>query len=200
MPTLVNVLNDFSLYKRFPMLMLSLKRIGIVAMAATLTLGLLTAASIAGHHNHEDAKKGDKRTTVVDAAAGNKQFSTLVAALKAGDLVETLNGKGPFTVFAPTNAAFEKLDDGVVESLLKPENKETLQQILTYHVVPGTAMAKDVVKLDEVKTVQGSDVSIAVTDKGVFLNETVKVIKTDIKTDNGVIHVIDSVLLPPSDE
>lgn len=179
---------------------LSLERVGIVAMAATLSLGLLTAASIAGHHKHDDGKKGDKRTTVVDAAAGNKQFSTLVAALKAGDLVETLNGKGPFTVFAPTNAAFEKLDDGVVESLLKPENKATLQQILTYHVVPAKAMAKDVVKLDNVKTVQGSNVSINVTDQGVFLNDNVKVIKTDIKTDNGVIHVIDTVLLPPSGE
>lgn len=180
---------------------LSPARIGIVAMAATLSVGLLSAASIAGHHKHDDAKSGEaKKTTVVDVAASNKQFSTLVTAVKAAGLVETLKSEGPFTVFAPTNAAFKKLDKGTLEMLLKPENKETLQQVLTYHVVPAKAMAADVVKLDSVKTVQGSAVSIKVTDEGVMLNDDVAVTKTDIKADNGVIHVIDTVLLPPSDE
>ncbi|MFW5682105.1 MAG: fasciclin domain-containing protein [Phycisphaeraceae bacterium] len=176
-------------------------RIGIVAMAATLSIGLLSAASIADHHKHDDAKKGDdKKTTVVDVAASNEQFSTLVTAVKAAGLAETLESEGPFTVFAPTNAAFEKLDEGVLESLLEPENKALLQQVLTYHVVPTRAMAEDVVKLDSVNTVQGSAVSIKVTDKGVMLNDNVAVTKTDIKADNGVIHVIDTVLLPPSGE
>ena len=180
---------------------LPLARIGIVAMAATLTLGLLSAASIAGYGGTGDSKKSEaKKTTIVDVAASNKQFSTLVTAVKAAGLVDTLKSEGPFTVFAPTNAAFEKLDKGTLETLLKPENKKMLQQVLTYHVVPAKAMAKDVVKMDSVKTVQGSSVSIKVTDKGVMLNNDVAVTMTDITADNGVIHVIDTVLLPPSGE
>jgi uncharacterized surface protein with fasciclin (FAS1) repeats len=134
---------------------------------------------------------------IVDTAAGNKDFSTLVAAVKAAGLVETLKSKGPFTVFAPTNAAFAKLPAGTVESLLKPENKATLVKILTYHVVSGKVLAADVVKLDGkmVKTVQGSDVSIAVAAGKVKVNDS-NVIATDIETSNGVIHVIDTVLLP----
>jgi uncharacterized surface protein with fasciclin (FAS1) repeats len=134
---------------------------------------------------------------IVDTAAGNKDFSTLVAAVQAAGLVETLKSKGPFTVFAPTNAAFAKLPAGTVESLLKPENKATLVKILTYHVVSGKVLAADVVKLNGkmVKTVQGSDVSIAVADGKVKVNDS-NVVATDIETSNGVIHVIDTVLLP----
>jgi uncharacterized surface protein with fasciclin (FAS1) repeats len=133
--------------------------------------------------------------TVVENAAANADFSTLVAAVKAAGLVETLSGSGPFTVFAPTNAAFEKLPEGTVEDLLKPENKGKLVQILTYHVVPGKVMAKDVVSLKKASTVEGSAVAIAV-NSGVVTIDNAKVIKTDINSKNGVIHVIDTVLLP----
>ncbi len=136
--------------------------------------------------------------TLVEVAAGNSTFSTLVAAVKAGGLVETLSGKGPFTVFAPTNEAFAKLPKGTVESLLLPENKEKLVAVLTYHVVPGAVMAADVVKLDGkmVKTVQGSEVMVSVKDGKVMVNKS-NVTAVDVKASNGVIHVIDAVLLPP---
>jgi uncharacterized surface protein with fasciclin (FAS1) repeats len=136
--------------------------------------------------------------TIVEVAAGNSTFSTLVAAVKAGELVETLSGKGPFTVFAPTNEAFAKLPKGTVESLLLPENKDKLVSILTYHVVPGAVMAADVVKLDGkmVKTAQGSEVKIGVKDGKVKVNDS-NVTAVDVKASNGVIHVIDAVLLPP---
>jgi uncharacterized surface protein with fasciclin (FAS1) repeats len=137
--------------------------------------------------------------TIVEIAAGNKDFKTLVAAVTAADLVEVLSGKGPFTVFAPTNEAFAKLPKGTVESLLKPENKKKLIAVLTYHVVPGKVMAKDVVKLTEAKTVQGSKVTIAVKDGTVMIDKA-KVVTTDIVAKNGVIHVIDSVILPKSDD
>jgi uncharacterized surface protein with fasciclin (FAS1) repeats len=133
--------------------------------------------------------------TVVEIAAGNKDFSTLVAAVKAAGLAETLSGKGPFTVFAPTNAAFEKLPKGTVESLLKPENKKKLVAILTYHVVAGKVMAADVVKLDKAKTVQGQEVKIVAGKDGVKVDNA-SVVKTDIVGSNGVIHVIDTVILP----
>ncbi len=132
--------------------------------------------------------------TVVDIAAGNADFSTLVAAVKAAGLVDTLNGAGPFTIFAPTNAAFEKLPKGTVEELLKPENKAKLTAILTYHLVAGKVMAADV-KTMMAKTVQGGSLDIKVTDGGVTVNGA-KVVKTDIVGTNGVIHVIDSVLMP----
>jgi uncharacterized surface protein with fasciclin (FAS1) repeats len=133
--------------------------------------------------------------TIVEVAAANKDFSTLVAAVKAADLVETLSGKGPFTVFAPTNAAFDKLPDGTLEDLVKPENKKKLVGILTYHVVAGKVKAKDVVKLTEAETVQGSKVEIKVKD-GTVMIDNAKVVKTDISCKNGVIHVIDAVILP----
>lgn len=141
------------------------------------------------------AEQGDGKS-VVDIAVANKDFSTLVAAVKAAGLVETLSGKGPFTVFAPTNAAFAKLPKGTVESLLKPENKDQLVSILTYHVVPGKVMASDVVKIDEAKSVQGQMIKVDVKDGSVILNGSSKVVKTDIVGSNGVIHVIDSVILP----
>lgn len=132
---------------------------------------------------------------IVDTAVKAGKFNTLVAAVKAAGLVETLKGEGPFTVFAPTDEAFAKLPKGTVESLLKPENKEKLIAILTYHVVPGKVMAKDVVNLTEAKTVQGSAVKIAVNGGKVSIDGA-NVVKTDIETSNGVIHVIDAVILP----
>ena len=132
--------------------------------------------------------------TIVEIAAGNPDFSTLVAAVGAAGLVETLNGEGPFTVFAPTNEAFAALPAGVLDALLLPENKDALVKILTYHVVPGTVMAADVAAGD-VATVEGQNITIA-TDGGVTVNGAA-VVQTDIVGSNGVIHVIDQVLLPP---
>ena len=136
---------------------------------------------------------------IVDTAAGADNFKTLVAAVKAAGLVDTLKGDGPFTVLAPTDEAFAKLPEGTVESLLKPENKDKLVAILKYHVIPARAMAADVVKLDgqSVKTVLGDAVKIAVKDGKVTVDGA-NVVKTDIECSNGVIHVIDAVILPPS--
>jgi len=136
-----------------------------------------------------------EQKTIVGVAAGAGQFNTLVAAVKAAGLVETLNGKGPFTVFAPTDEAFAKLPAGTVENLLKPENKEKLVAILTYHVVPGKVMARDVVSLTSAKTVNGKSVTIS-QQNGAVMVDNARVIKTDIAASNGVIHVIDSVILP----
>lgn len=131
---------------------------------------------------------------IVDAAVFNK-FETLVAAVQAAELVDTLKGEGPFTVFAPTDEAFAKLPAGTLEDLLKPENKQTLTNILLYHVVPGRVLAEDVVKLTEAETALGQKVTIKVEDGKVFINDA-QVIVTDVKTTNGVIHVIDTVILP----
>ena len=133
---------------------------------------------------------------IVDTAVAAGQFKTLAAALNAADLVGTLKGDGPFTVFAPTDEAFAKLPAGTVENLLKPENKDQLVAILTYHVVPGSVMAADVVKLDEAKTVNGKMVDINVKGDTAMVNNA-KVTKADIPASNGVIHVIDTVILPP---
>jgi len=130
----------------------------------------------------------------VAVASGVDNFRTLVAAVKAAGLVETLQGKGPFTVFAPTDAAFAKLPVGTVENLLKPENKEKLAAILTYHVVPGKVLSADV-KTSEAKTVQGQSVKLVVSDAGVTVDNA-KVVKTDVLAQNGVIHVIDTVIIP----
>lgn len=134
---------------------------------------------------------------VVEIAAGNSDFSTLVAAVKAAGLAETLSGKGPFTIFAPTNAAFAKLPAGTVEGLLKPENKEKLAGILTYHVVAAKVLAADV-KSGKVATVNGKEVDIKVADGKVTVDGAT-VVKTDIVGANGVIHVIDTVILPKAD-
>lgn len=131
---------------------------------------------------------------IVDTAVA-AHFNTLVAAVKAADLVQTLKGAGPFTVFAPTDEAFAKLPAATLADLLKPENKAKLKAILTYHVVAGKVMAADVVKLHSATTVQGTDVAIVVADGKVTVNGA-KVLKTDILTTNGVIHVIDTVILP----
>ncbi len=132
--------------------------------------------------------------TIVGVAAGAGQFNTLVAAVKAAGLVDTLNGKGPFTVFAPTDDAFAKLPAGTLESLLKAENKEKLAGILTYHVVAGKVMAADV-KTSSVKTVNGKEAAIKVNAGKVTIGAA-NVVKTDIAASNGVIHVIDTVLIP----
>ena len=134
---------------------------------------------------------------VVENAVAAKKFKTLVAAAKAAGLDTVLSGEGPFTVFAPTDEAFAKLPKGTVESLLKPENKDKLAGILKYHVVPGKVMSKAVVDLDKAKTVQGQEVTIKV-EGGTVMIDKAKVVKTDINSSNGVIHVIDSVLLPKS--
>ncbi len=132
---------------------------------------------------------------IVDTAAAAGSFKTLVAAVQAAGLVETLKGKGPFTVFAPTDEAFAKLPSGTLESLLKPENKDKLKGILTYHVVPGKVMAKDVVGLKEAKTVNGQMLTITVKDGKVMVDKA-NVVKTDVAASNGVIHVIDAVVMP----
>jgi uncharacterized surface protein with fasciclin (FAS1) repeats len=135
------------------------------------------------------------QTDVVDTAVAAGDFATLVTAIKAAGLVETLKGDGPFTVFAPTDEAFGKLPSGTLESLLNPENKQKLSSILTYHVVPGKVMASEVVNLSDAKTVNGQLLMIKTSDGAVTVNNA-KVIKTDIDCSNGVIHVIDTVLLP----
>jgi len=132
---------------------------------------------------------------IVDTAVSAGSFNTLVAALKAAGLVDTLKGPGPFTVFAPTDEAFAKLPPGTVEDLLKPENKAKLTAILTYHVVAGKVMAKEAMKLHEAKTVNGEDLTIKTSMGSVMINNA-KVVKADIVCSNGVIHVIDTVLLP----
>ena len=131
---------------------------------------------------------------IVDTAVGAGQFRTLAAALQAAGLVDTLKGAGPFTVFAPTDAAFAKLPKGTVEDLLKPENKGKLTAILTYHVVPGKVTAADVAKLTAAKTVQGG--SVRVSTKGGVMIDNAHVTTADVTASNGVIHIIDTVLMP----
>lgn len=145
------------------------------------------SSSYASHH-------GEKKD-IVDVAAQNGSFTTLVAAVKAAGLVETLKGDGPFTVFAPTDEAFSKLPEGTVEMLLKPENKDKLVAILTYHVVAGKVMAADVVKVESAVTVQGQKVLVNVNGTKVMINNA-HVVTADVKASNGVIHVIDTVLMP----
>lgn len=135
----------------------------------------------------------ENNNTIVDIAAGNDTFSTLVQAVQAADLVDTLAGDGPFTVFAPTNEAFEKLPEGTLEELLN--DKQRLTQILTYHVVPGKVMAADVVSLSTADTVQGGKLQITTQNGTVQINDST-VVQTDIEASNGVIHVVDTVLIP----
>jgi uncharacterized surface protein with fasciclin (FAS1) repeats len=138
--------------------------------------------------------------TIVDVAAGNEDFSTLVTAVTAADLAETLSGDGPFTVFAPTDDAFAALPAGTLDDLLLPENKDTLTAILTYHVVAGEVMSADLTDGQEVETVQGEILTVGVTDSGVTLTDasgnTVNVVTADVDASNGVIHAIDGVLIP----
>jgi uncharacterized surface protein with fasciclin (FAS1) repeats len=151
-----------------------------VLLAGAFVLALSSAASAAD---------------IEDTAAAAGQFQTLVAAVKAAGLVDTLKGPGPFTVFAPTDEAFAKLPAGTVESLLKPEKNAKLQSILTYHVIPGKVMSRELVKLDSAKTVEGGSIAIQTMGGGVMVNNA-HVTQADIVASNGVIHVIDTVILP----
>jgi len=144
--------------------------------------------SIPAHSAHHEKD-------IVDTAVKAGSFNTLVAAVTAADLVETLKSEGPFTVFAPTDEAFAKLPEGTVENLLKPENKEKLQAVLLYHVVPGKVTAAEVVKVSSAKTANDMKLAIMVDGNTVKVNEA-QVVQTDIMTSNGVIHVIDTVLIP----
>ena len=164
-----------------------------------VTLGLfaLVVVGLAGYFvKPQTAMAADEpKKTIVDIAAGADNFKTLVAALKAGGLVDTLKGNGPFTVFAPTDEAFAKLPAGTLDDLLKPQNKEKLVGILTYHVVPAKAMAKDVAGMSSAKTVNGKSLTLKAADGKVTVGNAT-VTKADIEASNGVIHVIDTVLLP----
>ena len=135
---------------------------------------------------------------IVDTAVGAGSFTTLAKALTAADLVATLKGPGPFTVFAPTDEAFAKLPAGTVDTLLKPENRDKLRRILTYHVVAGKVLAADVVKVSSAKAVSGDTLRIAVSG-GTVMVDAARVVKADIAASNGVIHVVDTVLLPPGE-
>jgi uncharacterized surface protein with fasciclin (FAS1) repeats len=159
-------------------------------MRKLLSLAVLVGMSVPAFAAEKD---------IVDTAVAAGQFNTLVAAVKAAGLVDTLKGDGPFTVFAPTDDAFAKLGKDTIADLLKPENKKKLTAILTYHVVPGKVLAADVVKLDgkKVKTVEGASVAVKVDGGSVYIDKA-KVVKADIITSNGVIHVIDTVLMPPT--
>ncbi|GAC30563.1 fasciclin domain-containing protein [Brumicola pallidula] len=159
----------------------------IKLVSAALLAAVFSANVMAGNYG--------SKMDIVETAASNSDFSTLVAAVKAAGLVDALKADGPLTVFAPTNEAFAKLPAGTVESLLLPENKDKLVQILTYHVVAGEVMAADVVKLTSATTLEGSDITVAVSDGGVKVDNA-NVVTTDIKTSNGVIHVIDTVIMP----
>jgi uncharacterized surface protein with fasciclin (FAS1) repeats len=168
----------------------------VAALAAAVTLSPSLFAGECSASKDTAAATCTAGKDLVAVASGADNFKTLVAAVKAAGLVETLQSKGPYTIFAPTDAAFAKLPAGTVESLLKPENKEKLVAILTYHVVSGKVLAADV-KTGEAKTVQGQSVKLVVSDAGVTVDNA-KVIKTDVLADNGVIHVIDTVILPKS--
>lgn len=161
---------------------------GITSMAAVVlaVVGLAIGSNFARATNQD----------VVDTAVDAGQFKTLATALKAAGLIETLKRPGPFTVFAPTDEAFAKLPPGTVENLLKPENKAKLTAILTYHVVPGAVKAEEVTKLNEAKTVNGAMVKVSSDAGNVMINDA-KIVTADIAASNGVIHVIDKVILPP---
>lgn len=176
-----------------PMRLLNRSRsvLSLLVLVTVLFTGTMYAS--AGSYGDKKAKKQD----IVDTAVGAGDFQTLVAAVQAAELVETLKGEGPFTVFAPTDEAFAKLPDGTVETLLLPENKDQLIAILTYHVVPGKVTAADVVKLKEAKSVNGKGIPIMVEGETVKVDNAT-VVKPDIMASNGVIHVIDTVILPES--
>jgi len=158
---------------------------------AICTLALSSFAFIpAAQANHHGVKED-----IVDVAMENGSFNTLVTAVKAAGLVETLKGDGPFTVFAPTDEAFAKLPEGTLDMLLLPENKEKLTSILTYHVVAGKVTAAEVMKVDTAATVQGQKVTVTTNDGKVMVNNA-HVVMADVEASNGVIHVIDNVLMP----
>ncbi len=168
-----------------------LPRIAALALAIPFALGLLVLPQATEASSHRAAPQD-----IVDIAAGNESFATLVAAVQAAGLVDVLKGPGPFTVFAPTNDAFAKLPEGTVANLLKPENKDQLVAILTYHVLPARVMSGDLAgKRVEAATVQGQSVTVDATAGGVTVDGA-NVVQADIAASNGVIHVIDTVILP----
>lgn len=191
-------------------------KIGFVKLFVATALVTASAAVFADHHmkdKMDDSMGESEKMTenasmnIVESASKADSLSTLVAAIKAADLVETLSGSGPFTVFAPTNAAFEKLPEGTVETLLKPENKEKLKSILTYHVVAAKAtssaamkMVKDDGGAHPATTVQGGEITLSLEGKSLMVEDangnTAKVTKADMMQSNGVVHVIDTVLMP----
>lgn len=183
------------------------------ALAAAMMLGTMdlsgTAFAMGCGADHVEAAHGKKAEAaayrdagpevhsmdIVEIAVSAGSFNTLVAAVRAAGLVETLQGEGPFTLFAPTDAAFAKLPEGTVESLLEPGNRSRLQAILTYHVVPGKVLSADVLKIDSARTVQGEDLTVRASDGKVMVDDA-EVTRVDLLASNGVIHVIDSVMLP----
>jgi uncharacterized surface protein with fasciclin (FAS1) repeats len=165
------------------------KLTAMVTAAAVLALGSVTASA------YESSAKKQAPADIVDTAVAAGSFNTLVAAVQAAGLVETLKGDGPFTVFAPTDAAFAALPEGTVESLLKPENRDQLVAVLTYHVVPGKVTAAEVVNLSEAGTVNGANVTIS-SSYGKVKIDGATVVQADVMASNGVIHVIDQVILP----
>ncbi len=164
------------------------------SILSAILFGVLALVSPAAAAEPKAAPKD-----IVDTAVAAGSFKTLAAALGAANLVETMKGAGPFTVFAPTDEAFAKLPKGTVENLLKPENKEKLIAILTYHVVSGKVMAKTAVTLDKATALNKKNIALAVVEKTLTLNKSAKVVTADIECSNGVIHVIDTVILPPAE-
>lgn len=162
---------------------------GLVALVAIIAFAAPASGQYMSSHSHEK--------DIVETAVSAGTFQTLVAAVRAAGLVETLQGEGPFTVFAPTDEAFAKLPAGTVEELLKEENREQLISILTYHVVPGKLLAEEVLQLKGAETAQGQSVRFSLRDGGAYIDDA-RIIRTDIEASNGVIHVIDSVILPES--
>jgi uncharacterized surface protein with fasciclin (FAS1) repeats len=162
---------------------------------------LITPVAFAGGNDCKGQHSGVQKVSykassdIVDTAVAAGKFNTLVAAVQAAGLVETLKGEGPFTVFAPTDEAFAKLPAGTVESLLEPKNRDKLVKILTYHVVPGRVMAKDVAGIDSAKTVQGGNLTFKAMSGKVRVNNA-SVVMADVSASNGVIHVVDTVLIP----
>ncbi len=159
----------------------------IIRIATLMALALSSWASPAQAQDED----------IVDVAIGAGVFNTLVAAVQAADLVDALKGEGPLTVFAPTDEAFAALPEGTVESLLLPENKDQLTAILLYHVVAGSVLAADVVELDSAATLNGASINISVSVNGVMIDNA-NVVQADVAASNGVIHIIDAVLLPPA--
>lgn len=170
----------------------SFKPVKSVALASLLAAFGLVSVANGGAHKAAAPAPGD----IVDVAAGAGSFNTLVAAVKAADLVDALKGDGPLTVFAPTDEAFAALPDGTLDSLLLPENKETLKGILLYHVVAGKVMSADLSGTVNAETLQGESIEIVASSSGVTVNGA-NVTAADVAASNGVIHVIDAVLLPP---
>jgi uncharacterized surface protein with fasciclin (FAS1) repeats len=171
-----------------------MKTLNILAMALAaavlVAMAPFTDNTTSDEHNHHN---------IVEVASETDNLSTLVAAVQAAELVETLSGEGPFTVFAPTNEAFEALPDGTLESLLEPENRDMLVDILTYHVVSGEVMSGDLSDGMMAETVQGSQITVNISDGNVSINNA-NVVAADVEASNGVVHVIDSVIMPPEED